>query len=55
MVKVFGTKERKLTMIKNGDTHLDYVDLLDNLYNFMKELEEGNLDDFTIMVKGLLN
>ena len=38
-------------MIKNGDTHLDYVDLLDNLNNFMGELEQGNLDDFTIMVK----
>lgn len=38
-------------MIKNGDTHLDYVDLLDNLNAFMKELEKGELDDFTIMVK----
>jgi hypothetical protein len=38
-------------MNKNGDTYLDYVDLLDNLYNFIKELEEGNLDTFNIMTK----
>ena len=38
-------------MIKNGDTYLDYVDLLENLYSFIKELEEGNLDDFTTMTK----
>lgn len=38
-------------MIKNGDTFLDYVDLLEKLYEFMKELEEGNLDNFTIMAK----
>jgi hypothetical protein len=47
----FGVRGRTPTMIKNGDTHLDYVDLLDNLNNFMGELEQGNLDDFTIMVK----
>lgn len=38
-------------MIKNGDTYLDYVDLLENLYNFIKDLEKGNLDNFTTMTK----
>lgn len=38
-------------MRKNGDTYLDYVDLLDNLYKFMRELEEGNLDAMNTMTK----
>ena len=36
-------------MRKNGDTYMDYVDLLDTLNNFMKALEEGNLDSINIM------